>query len=137
ETQRWAFTTASLYAQDAYRATSNLTLNYGLHWEFDQPIRTTNGIDSEPSAGAFFGPSTALFQPGALNGNPNPYYSAVSAPYRPDYFTPAPNFGFAWTPPVKHRPLALLMAYHTFVVRGGYAVDFCFGGIKAISKVTT
>ncbi|HXE31430.1 MAG TPA: hypothetical protein VN515_06475, partial [Terriglobales bacterium] len=137
ETQRWAFTTASLYAQDAYRATSNLTLNYGLHWEFDQPIRTTNGIDSEPSAGAFFGPSTALFQPGALNGNPNPYYSAVSAPYRPDYFTPAPNFGFAWNPSVKHGPLAWLMGNHTFVVRGGYAVNFYNEGMNAISNVVT
>src|SRR6185437_4086611 len=107
------------------RTTPNLSLNYGLHWEFDGPIRTTNGIDGEPGTQGFFGPSTALFQPGALNGNPNPFYTSVSAPYRPDYRTPAPNFGFAWNPSAKSGLL------------GGYAVNFYNEGMNAISNVVS
>ena len=137
ETQRWAFTTGNLYAQDAFRTTSNLTLNYGLHWEFDGPIRSTNGIDGEPGTEGFFGPSTALFQPGALNGNPNPFYTSVSAPYRPDYRTPAPNAGFAWNPSAKNGLLGWLSGANQLVLRGGYAVNFYNEGMNAISNVVS
>src|SRR5262249_47287107 len=71
-TQRFAFTQGGLFVQDSFRVNPHVTLNYGLRWQLDGDIHSTNGIDSFPSAGSFYGPSSRLFAPGELNGNLNP-----------------------------------------------------------------
>ena len=81
-TQRYAFTTAGLYAQDSFRLNPDLTLNFGLRWQFDGAIHSTNGINSSPVGANFFGPSTGLFQPGTLSGNNAPVFEQVSNPYK-------------------------------------------------------
>src|SRR5262249_3794485 len=45
-TQRFAFTTFGLFAQDSFRIRPDLTLNFGLRWQFDGDIHSTNGVDS-------------------------------------------------------------------------------------------
>ncbi len=137
QTQRWAYKTGALYIQDNFRVSSHLTLNYGFRWEFDGAINTTNGIDGEPSGGAFFGPSNGLFQPGTLSSNQNPTYSAVSAPYKSDLVNPSPNFGFAWNPSPQGGLLQKLLGNGKTVVRGGYSITYYNEGMNAISNTIT
>src|SRR5262245_34428753 len=96
--QRYAFTTFGLYAQDSFRIRPDLTLNFGLRWQFDGDIHSGNDLLSQPSGDNFYGPSTRLFHPGELNGNQNPAFVQVIHPYGRDYLNPAPNLGFAWNP---------------------------------------
>ena len=137
QTQRWAFKTGGLYIQDSFRATSHLTLNYGFRWEFDGAINTTNGIDGEPSGGAFFGPSNGLFQPGALSANQNPVYTAVSAPYKSDLVNPAPNIGFAWNPSSSEGLMGKLLGNGKTVIRGGFSITYYNEGMNTISNTIT
>ncbi len=54
----------------------DLTLNFGLRWQFDGDIHSGNELLSQPSGSNFFGPSTGLFQPGVLSSNQNPHVRA-------------------------------------------------------------
>lgn len=134
-TQRYAFTTGGLFWQDNFRITTNLTLNFGLRWQFDGPIHNTNGIDSEPVGQNFFGPSNGLFQPGVLNGNLNPVLTPVKNPYSADLVNPAPNFGFAWNPSAASGLLGKLVGDHKTVIRGAYSINYYNEGMNSISNV--
>ncbi|MGH9416991.1 MAG: carboxypeptidase-like regulatory domain-containing protein [Terriglobales bacterium] len=137
QTQRWAFTTSSLYLQDSYRMTPNFTVNYGLNWEFDAPIKSTNGINGQPGPGSFYGPSTGLFQPGTLGGNLDPSYVAVRSPYKGDYVNPAPNLGLAWNPSGKSGLWHRWLGDHKTVLRAGYAINYYNEGMNTISNTIT
>jgi Carboxypeptidase regulatory-like domain len=134
-TQRYAFTTGSVYFQDSFRVTPSLTLNYGLRWELDGPIKNTNGIDAEPTGGSFFGPSTGLFQPGSLGGVQNPTLTAVGAPYNSSLHNLAPNVGLAWNPRAAGGPLGKLLGDGKTVIRAGSSITYYNEGMNAISNV--
>lgn len=134
-TQRFAFTTGAFYAQDSFRLTSNLTLNYGMRWQFDGPVHSTNGIDSSPIGPNFYGPSNGAFQPGVLNGNLNPVFVQVSNPYKRDFMNPAPNVGFAWNPGGGPGLLGKLVGDHKTVIRASGSITYYNEGMNAISNV--
>ena len=134
-TQRYAFTTGSFYFQDNFRVSPAFTLNYGLRWEMDGPIKNTNGIDAEPINGGFYGPSTGLFQPGSLGGVQNPTLSSVGAPYKSDLVNPAPNIGFAWNPKGGSGFIGKLIGDGKTVIRGGASITSYNEGMNAISNV--
>jgi hypothetical protein len=77
-TGREAQNVGGLYAQDQWRMTPRFTLNYGLRWEFTSPMHNTTGIYASPTIENLYGPSTALFQPGTLNGVANPRFRCRS-----------------------------------------------------------
>jgi hypothetical protein len=133
-TQRFAYTTSGLFAQDAFHITPRLTLNYGLRWQFTTPVRNTNGIDFAPDYANFFGPSPGPFAPGVLTGPQNPVITLQPATYSGTYKQPAPNFGFAWNPGYEHGWLGALLGHGT-VIRGSYAINFYSEGMNAISNV--
>jgi hypothetical protein len=133
--QRYAFTTFGLYAQDSFRLRPDLTLNFGLRWQFDGDIHSGNDLLSQPSGDNFFGPSTGLFQPGVVNGNLNPAFVLVIHPYGRDYVNPAPNFGFAWNPTsARAGLLGKLIGDRKTVVRGAYSITFFNEGLNSISN---
>jgi hypothetical protein len=133
--QRYAFTTFGLYAQDSFRFRPDLTLNFGLRWQFDGDIHSGNDLLSQPSGDNFFGPSTGLFQPGVVNGNLNPAFVLVIHPYGRDYVNPAPNFGFAWNPSgAREGLLGKLIGDRKTVVRGAYSITFFNEGLNSISN---
>ncbi len=76
----WAY---GAFLQDDWRATKNLTLNYGLRYEFNSVIKEANNLlgNFDPNS------PTGLIQAG-ING--------VSGPYNPDHKNFAPRLGFAW-----------------------------------------
>jgi hypothetical protein len=134
-TQRFAFSTGALYAQDSVRLSPSLTVNFGLRWQFDGAIHSTNGIDSSPIGSSFFGPSTGPFQPGVLNGNNNPVFTQVSAPYQRDFLNAAPNVGVAWNPSAQSGLLAKLLGNRKTVIRASGSITYYNEGLNAISNV--
>src|SRR5262249_31910611 len=133
-TQRFAFTTGGLYGQDSFRINPDLTLNFGLRWQFDGAIHSTNGIDAEPSGANFFGPSTGLFQPGVLSSNTNPVFTQVSNPYKRDFMNPAPNVGFAWNPSKEKGLFGKLLGERKTVIRGAFSITYYNEGLNSISN---
>src|SRR5262245_34266531 len=133
--QRYAFTTFGLYAQDSFRIRPDLTLNYGLRWQFDGDIHSGNELLSQPSGANFYGPSTGLYQPGVLSNNQNPVFDLVVHPYKRDYVNPAPNFGFAWNPSSERAGfLGKFLGDRKTVIRGAYSITFYNEGLNSISN---
>ena len=90
----------AIYAQDDWKATKKLTLNYGLRWEFATPPREQNNQISN------FDAKTQQF----INAKNGSIYD--QALIHPDYKNFAPRVGFAYTP-----------FAHT-VIRGGYGIFY-------------
>jgi hypothetical protein len=133
--QRYAFTTFGLYAQDSFRIRPDLTLNFGLRWQFDGDIHSGNELLSQPSGANFYGPSTGRFQPGVLSSNLNPTFDLVVHPYKRDYLNPAPNFGFAWNPSGERAGwFGKLLGDSKTVIRGAYSITFYNEGLNSISN---
>jgi outer membrane receptor protein involved in Fe transport len=97
------------FAQDDWTITPSLTLNFGVRWETDTPMRDSNNrmnsfdpnqinpVSGTPGVVTFLG----------LNGYP-------TNPYSTDWNNFAPRFGFAWKPLKSDRT----------VVRGGFGIFF-------------
>jgi hypothetical protein len=134
-TQRFAFSTGAMYAQDSFRLRPDLTVNFGLRWQLDGAIRSTNGIDSSPIGANFFGPSNGPFQPGVFSGNNNPVFLKVSDPYKRDFLNAAPNVGFAWNPAGGSGLLGTLLGAHKTVIRGSASITYYNEGLNSISNV--
>jgi hypothetical protein len=100
----------ALFAQDSWRAASNLTVNYGLRWEFDQPfqdqndaivnidfdwanqrepvfVRTGEGDPYEGDPAFRLAPDVQYVRDGRFG----------RGAYRSDYNDFAPRLGLAWT----------------------------------------
>jgi hypothetical protein len=111
-----------LYAQDRWRIRQSLTLNYGLRWEVQGPMKDGKGITASPDLAGLFGPSRRLFAPGELSGNNNPTVEVGRVPYKTDWLNLAPNFGFAWNPSKTNGLLGKLLGDSKTVFRGSYSV---------------
>ena len=106
----------ALYIQDNWKVTPNLTLDYGLRWEYDQPFTDTDdkivNIDyvwDNSRAPVFVRAGTG----DPYEGNP-PFKLASNIPYvrdgrfgrgayKPDYNDIAPRLGLAWSVESENR----------------------------------
>ncbi len=88
------------FAQDDFRFTPNFTINYGVRWEYDQPMYEVNNKLSNINL------STGGLELAGQNGNSNSLY----APTKDDI---DPRLGFAWNPDFLSKRL---------VVRGGFGI---------------
>ncbi len=99
----------TLFAQDGWKVTQHLTLNYGIRYEnFGQP------------ANSFKYPAYTGNTPGAIT---------TSTKVNPDNNNFGPSFGFAWNPDPKsgwlaNKLLAKLFGKGKLVVRGGYQLTY-------------
>jgi hypothetical protein len=100
-----------IFAQDDFRVTPGLTLNFGIRWEFDQAIYEVNNkmanIDIQ----------TKQIQFAGQNGNSRALYNA-------DYTQFQPRVGFSFQP--KPR----------MVIRGGYGISSYLEGTGANLRLT-
>jgi hypothetical protein len=114
-----------VFAQDRWRLTPNLTLNYGVRWEALQPPFNHTQTAVFPDYANLLGPSTALFQPGVLNGVANPTLRRGKYAAKADWNNWAPRAGFAWTPNFEDGVLAAIFGKgNNTVIRGGYDITY-------------
>lgn len=107
------------YFQDDWKATSNLTLNLGIRWDFRTiPFEETNKmfwVDEQNARGGLCFADKALLTDGiAPAGNGFYRYCGRNNPRNPSYLPFAPRLGFAYRPFRDNKT----------VVRGGYGVFF-------------
>ncbi len=112
-------TVGGIYFQDSWRTTPHFALNYGLRWQFTGAVHNTDNLWTGPTLAGLYGPSTALFQPGVLNGNLNPQIYLRPDPYSGDFKQPAGNLGFAWNPTFESGILGKIAGGNNMVIRGG------------------
>ena len=106
-----------VYAQDDWRARSNLTLNYGVRYEFFAPytekFRHLSVVTTNP-AGGFT--SVTQVQAGSLSGLPD----SLVYPFRTGF---APRLGFALRLPKQT------------VIRGGYGMNYTTGSYATFASM--
>ncbi|MFZ0272528.1 MAG: TonB-dependent receptor [Acidobacteriaceae bacterium] len=90
----------ALFFADSWRMKPDLTLNYGLRWDFTGASKDETGFYTHPTIPNMWGPTPvgAIFQPGNLGGIQNPIEGPASEAYAPTYVHPEPNVGIAWNP---------------------------------------
>jgi len=112
-----------LYFQDSWRIKTNLTLNYGLRWDFTGDDHDLKNAYESAGLDGVWGPSGAgnEFMPGTLTGNLNPVLAASGHQYKPWNKSPQPQVGIAWSPAYTDGFLGKLTAGGQTVVRAGFS----------------
>jgi hypothetical protein len=134
----------SLYAQDQWRARRNLTLNYGLRWEFQGVPYETNGIAIQPTNGiaGLYGISglNNLFKPGTLAGSPTTSIDFVNGDtgrklYGNDWNNFAPFIGVAYSPDFESGPGRWLFGSPgKSAIRAGFSISYLQDGFTVVSN---
>jgi hypothetical protein len=115
-----------LFAQDSWKVSPRLTLNYGFRLENQYPFRSFNNTFTRPGYAGLFGVSGTgnLFQPGA-SGGAVPVLTPVTggiAGYSAIHF-PSPTAGVAYVLPKASGPLGLILGGEgNSVLRAGFSI---------------
>jgi carboxypeptidase family protein len=118
------FENYAAYISDQWRATRNLTLNFGLRYELFSPIREADRLALEPVIPSGTDPIAAIL-------NPNGTYDFVGTNaggknfFRWDKNNFAPVFSFAYSPNWKNKLLGSVFPNGgRTVIRGGYRISY-------------
>jgi hypothetical protein len=113
-----------LFFQDSYRLRSNLTVNYGLRWDFTSADKDLSKLYHSATTASIWGPSGVnnLFNPGSLNGDMNPQITQIPQAYNNWNVAPQPAIGIAWNPKFDNGFLSKLAGGDKTVIRAGYSL---------------
>lgn len=117
-----AYNTFSVYAGDQWRVRPQLTLNYGLRYEYYTPLKTTDGLYLEPvlsddAVGSILNPNGVYDFVGRNSGTENEFV-------KPDKDNFSPNISFAYTPNFKNKLLGAAFGDGRTVIRGGFRMGY-------------
>jgi hypothetical protein len=133
----------SFYFQDAWRAKRNLTLNFGVRYEYEGVPSLPDGLGLQlTSFNDIFGIAGPgnLFNPNATAGKASGTLDFASgntqkALYNKDWNNFAPFIGFAWSPNFNSGPLHLLFGGEGRTsIRGGYSISYLQDGFTVVSN---
>jgi hypothetical protein len=112
-----------LFFQDSFKVKPNLTVNYGLRWDFTGDDHDLKNAYESVGLDGVWGPSGAgnEFKPGVLTGNQNPLFVASGHQYKPWNVSPQPQIGLAWSPAFTDGFMGKLTAQGQTVIRAGFA----------------
>ena len=149
--QRSRMNSFSAFAQDSWRVSPAVTVNYGLRWDIQGPFTPLSGNWSTATmadlcgvSGLGSGPGgreCSLFQPGSLAGGDTfvPTYTAFTpgtSSYKTDWNNLAPNAGIAWRPNVQTGLLRRLLGDpEQATIRAGYAVSYSLERLDRFSAM--
>jgi hypothetical protein len=112
------------YVSDQWRVKPSLTLTLGLRYDYQTPLKMTNGLALEPIIAPGRNPIDAVLDPagafqfvGGNVGKPGVFNF-------PDRNNFSPILGFAWAPHFKDGLLGKLVGDGKTVFRGGYRWDY-------------
>jgi outer membrane receptor protein involved in Fe transport len=137
----WAYDEYELYAQDNWKARSDLTLNFGLRWHYYNPPYETNGIQSASNVDyrelLDIRIANAAAGIGGAAAEPITRYDLVGKAndrepiYEGDKNNFAPRVGFAYNPSFKGGLMGAIFGDRKTVLRGGASMvyDRVGGGI--------
>jgi hypothetical protein len=131
----WAF-----YGQDSWKVRPNLTLNFGLRWEFEPSPVNDNLVYTRTGFEGVYGVSGVrnLFAPGKFEGQPTQFRLLQEGEqgYRTRHNDLAPSFGFAYSPDFKSGFLKRLTGESgQTVIRGGYSIAYTREGFNAYTAM--
>ncbi len=112
------------YANDDFRVAANVTLNFGLRYEYFAPYTEKNNRLVNLDHNANFTAVDAVM-PGSTGTYGGSYNSSLVNPDRTLY---APRFGVAW------RPKVLPKLTKNMVVRGGYGINYNTGAFASFAQ---
>jgi hypothetical protein len=128
-----------IYAQDSWKIKPNLTLNYGVRWEFQPSPLNDNGVYTRPGFDGLFGVSGPgnLFKPGVYEGEITEYRFLEKGEkgFSNKYGNFAPSIGFAWQPSAGGWLGKLLGEQGQTVLRGGYSIAFIREGFNGFISI--
>jgi hypothetical protein len=135
----------ALYAEDQWRAKSNLTLNYGVRWEFEGVPTIPNGLAIQVTnvndlygisgPGNLFKPTAPLGQPAGIATLDFVSGKTGKELYKNDWNNFAPFVGLAYQPDFSSGFLKKLFGGPgTTSIRAGYSISFLHDGFTVISN---
>ncbi len=113
------------FAQDSWKATSDLTVNYGIAWDIETPNRNDQFKGEGITCFQVGGPASNVFPggfPGLLFPGDPGCNTAGSATIKYKHF--GPRLGFAWSPSNGPSMLVGESGNHKFSVRAGFGMYF-------------
>jgi hypothetical protein len=119
-----------VFAQDFFKFRPNLTINFGLRYEYAVPFEHLNGVYSFADFNSLFGGSGPgnLFKPGPPNvpipTAPFTQMTQATQAYNSDKNNFAPSLGVAWTPNVKGGILGKILGEDKSVIRASYSIAY-------------
>ena len=122
--RQFEFEMMAPYILDQWRVRPDLTINVGLRYDYQTPLKSLNGLYWEPTIADGRDPVEAALDPngtfqfiGGNAGKENTFYKADTNNW-------APSFGVAWSPKNIGNKFLKWLTGDDFVVRGGYRKSF-------------
>jgi len=141
--RKWRYYETELYAQDTWRVRRDLTLTYGLRWQFYSVPYETQGFEAIPDTGptAFFQNRVAAAAQGVSGNNTIPFVTYTKggkanhgpAFYKDDWKDFAPRFSIAYNPSGLNGFLGRLFGDGKTVIRTGGGIVFDHPGTEAVN----
>ncbi|HKG47724.1 MAG TPA: carboxypeptidase-like regulatory domain-containing protein [Pyrinomonadaceae bacterium] len=136
----------ALFASDQWRMRSNLTLTYGVRWDYMGVPTVPNGLAIQPKYEDLYGISGFgnLFNPTATPGSQTQGVATLKfisgetgiGLYKNDWNNFAPSVGVAYSPAFKSGLLRKLFGDEgTSSIRGGYSVSYLHDGITTFTNL--